>query len=69
MFSSFHVFSLETLEATLGNVDIGDQGVELVHAVLVLVTETSKTNAHTEGNVPAMSGKTSVSKIKCYLST
>ena len=31
LFSSFHVFSLETLEATLGNVDIGDQGVELVH--------------------------------------
>merc|ERR1719192_552443 len=43
------ILSLESLEGC--HADVCDQGVEFVHAVLVLVTETSKTDAHTEGNI------------------
>ena len=49
------VLSLKSLEGC--NADVSDQGVELVHAVFVLVAETSKTNSHTEGNVPTMGEK------------
>ena len=31
LFRSFHIFGLEALEATLGDGDIGDEGVQLVH--------------------------------------
>ena len=31
LFRSLHIFGLEALEATLGDGDIGDEGVQLVH--------------------------------------
>ena len=52
LLGSFNVLSLKTLEATLGDVDIGDEGVELVHRVLVLVPQPGEADAHAEGNAP-----------------
>lgn len=55
MGSSFHIFRLESLEA--GNVHVGDQSVQAVGGVLILVAHTSKTNANTEWNVPEINSK------------
>jgi len=41
---------LKTLESALGDVDVRDQGIQLVHGVLVLISQTGKTDAHPEGN-------------------
>ena len=48
---SLDILGLESLEG--GNVDVGDQSVEFVGRVLVFVTEASKADAHTEGNITA----------------
>ena len=37
LFSSLDILSLKALEAALGDGDVGDEGVELVHGVLVLI--------------------------------
>merc|ERR1711997_745509 len=42
------VFRLETLEG--GDADVGDQSVQLVGAVLILVTETGQSDTHSEWN-------------------
>ena len=47
-----HVLSLESLEASLGDLDMGDKSVQLVDAVLVLVPEPGKTDPHPEGDAP-----------------
>ena len=47
-----NILRLKALEATLGDVDIGDEGVELVHRVLVLVPQPGEADAHAEGNAP-----------------
>ena len=52
LLGSFNVLSLKTLEATLGDVDIGDEGVELVPRVLVLVPQPGEADAHAEGDAP-----------------
>ena len=52
LFRSFHIFGLEALEATLGDGDIGDEGVQLVDAVLVLVPEPGQADPHPEGDAP-----------------
>ena len=46
----FHVLSLETLERPLGDLDVGDESVELVDAVLVLVPQPRQADAHAEGD-------------------
>ena len=48
----FHVLSLETLERPLGDLDVGDESVELVDAVLVLVPQPGQTDPHSEGDAP-----------------
>ena len=48
----FHILGLEPLEAALGDLDVGDEGVELVDAVLVLVPEPGETDPHPEGDTP-----------------
>merc|ERR1719242_28413 len=50
LFRSLNVLGLEALEATLGDGDVGDKGVQLVHRVFVLVTEPSKPDPHPERN-------------------
>ena len=45
---SFNVLCLETLESVLGYVDMGDEGVQLVGRVLILVTHTGKTDTQSE---------------------
>ena len=45
-----NVFRLESLEC--GDVDVCDQGVELVHGVFVLVPQSGETDSNAEGNVP-----------------
>ena len=50
LLGSFNVLSLKTLEATLGDVDVGYEGVELVHGVLVLVPQPRQADAHAEGD-------------------
>ena len=47
---SLNILSLKSLESSLGDLDMGDQGVQLVHGVFVLVPETSKTDSHPEWN-------------------
>jgi len=46
--SSFHILGLEPLEPALGNQDMRDEGVQLVHGVFILVSQASKTNTHPE---------------------
>ena len=41
---------MKALEATLGDVDVGYEGVELVHGVLVLVPQPRQADAHAEGD-------------------
>ena len=53
--ASFHIFCLETLEGS--DVHVGDQGVQLVDGVFVLVTHAGQTNANTERNVPKKTTK------------
>ena len=48
----FHILGLEPLEAALGDLDVGDEGVELVDAVLVLVPEPGEADPHPEGDTP-----------------
>ena len=48
----FHVLSLETLESSLGDLDVGDESVKLVDAVLVLVPEPGQADPHPEGDTP-----------------
>ena len=47
-----HVLSLEPLEATLGDLNMGDEGVQLVDAVLVLVPEPGQADPHPELDTP-----------------
>ena len=47
-----YVLGLEPLEAALGDLDVGDEGVQLVDAVLVLVPQPGEADAHAEGNAP-----------------
>ena len=47
-----HILSLESLEASLGDLDVGDEGVQLVDAVLVLVPEPGQADPHPEGDAP-----------------
>ena len=47
-----HVFSLESLEASLGDLDVGHESVQLVDAVLVLVPEPGQADPHPEGDAP-----------------
>merc|ERR1712062_239008 len=49
---SLHVLSLETLESSLGDLDVGDESVKLVDAVLVLVPEPGEADPHPEGDSP-----------------
>ena len=44
----FNILSLESLEASLGDLDVGHEGVQLVDAVLVLVPEPGEPNPHPE---------------------
>ena len=48
----FNILSLESLEASLGDLDVGDEGVQLVDAVLVLVPEPGQADPHPEGDTP-----------------
>ena len=48
LFGGFNVLSLETLESSLLDVDMGDEGVQLVGGVLILVTHAGKTDTHPE---------------------
>ena len=48
----FHVLSLKALEGSLGDLDVGDESVELVDAVLVLVPQPGQPDPHPEGNAP-----------------
>ena len=48
----FHILGLKPLEASLGDLDVGDEGVELMDAVLVLVPEPGKADPHPEGDAP-----------------
>ena len=41
---------MKTLESPLGDLDVGDQGVQLVHGVFILVPEAGKTDPHPEWN-------------------
>lgn len=42
---------METLESVLGYVDMGDEGVQLVRRVLILVTHAGKTDTQSVGNM------------------
>ena len=48
LLGGFNVLSLETLESSLLDVDMGDEGVQLVGGVLILVTHAGKTDTHPE---------------------
>ena len=48
----FNILSLESLEASLGDLDVGHESVQLVDAVLVLVPEPGETDPHPEGDAP-----------------
>merc|ERR1719411_1785077 len=48
--TGLNIFSLKSLESSLGDLDVGDQGVQLVHGVFILVPQTSKTDSHPEWN-------------------
>ncbi len=48
----FNILRLQPLEG--GDVDVCDEGVQLVHGVLILITKSSKSNADTERNVPGI---------------
>merc|ERR1712233_160025 len=50
LLSSLNILRLKALKAALGDVDIGDKGVELVHRVLVLVPQPCQADAHAEGD-------------------
>ena len=47
---SLNILGLKTLESSLGDLDMGDQGVELVDRVFILVPESGQTNSHPEGD-------------------
>ena len=47
-----HILSLESLEASLGDLDMGDESVQLVDAILVLVPEPGQADPHPEGDAP-----------------
>ena len=49
------VFGLQSLEG--GNRDEGNQGVELVWRVFILIASTGKTNTDSEGYTPAITTK------------
>ena len=51
LLGGFNVLSLETLESSLLDVDMGDEGVQLVGGVLILVTHAGKTDTHPVGNM------------------
>ncbi len=50
--ASFHVLRLESLEG--GDVDVSDEGIQLVGRVLVLVPQTGQANTHAERDVSEM---------------
>ena len=45
-----HVLSLESLEASLGDLDMGDKSVQLVDTVLVLIPQPGQADSHSEGD-------------------
>ena len=48
LFRGLDVLGLESLEAVLGYVDMGDESVQLVYGVFILVTHTGQPHAHSE---------------------
>ena len=51
----FNILRLQALERS--NVDVGDQGVELVGRIFVFVAQTGQTNAYSEWDVSKNDGK------------
>merc|ERR1719220_414407 len=47
-----NVLGLESLESSFGDLDVSDEGVELVDAVLVLVPQPRQADPHPEGDAP-----------------
>jgi len=52
LFSCLHILSLQALESVLGDVDMGDQGVQFVHRVLILVPQAGQADPHAEWDAP-----------------
>ena len=47
-----NILRLESLEPSIGDLDVGDESVQLVDAVLVLVPEPGQPDPHPEGDAP-----------------